>query len=340
MRYEIRAATREDHADLLELSRHLNSVNLPHDSAALQELLDISTRSFSGAIGDPRKREYIFVLRDREKNRAVGTSMVIGQLGRRDAPYIYLDVLNEEKYSATLDKHFVHKVLSIGYSFAGPTEIGGLVMHPEYRGAPERLGMLISYVRFLFIAMHRHWFRDEVLAELLPPLEKDGRSHLWEAVGRHFTDLTYRDADRLSKRNKEFIRGLFPEGDIYASLLSPEAQRVIGEVGKETKGVEKLLRRIGFRYAERVDPFDGGPHFIAETDEVTLVKKSQQLSVAVGVPASKSRSILATWTDAAPYFVALAEPATVEKGRVIVAAETAQSLRLAEGAQTWVLPLE
>ena len=34
---------------------------------------------------------------------------------------------------------------------------------------------------------------------------------------------------------------------------------MIGEVGAQTRGVEKLLRRIGFRYAERVDPFDGGP---------------------------------------------------------------------------------
>ena len=67
-------------------------------------------------------------------------------------------------------------------------------------------------MRFLFIAMHRTDFRDEVLAELLPPLEPDGTSHLWEALGRHFTGLSYREADRLCKRNKEFIRGPVPRG--------------------------------------------------------------------------------------------------------------------------------
>jgi arginine N-succinyltransferase len=206
--------------------------------------------------------------------------MIIAQLGRRDAPYIYVDVIPEERYSQTLDKHFNHTMLKIGYSYNGPTEIGGLIVRPEYREHPDRLGVLISYVRFLFIKMHRDAFRDELLAELLPPLEPDGTSHLWDAVGRHFTDMTYADADRLSKKNKEFIKGLFPEGAIHATLLPKQAQDVIGKVGAQTKGVERMLRRIGFRYAERVDPFDGGPHFTAPTDEVTLVAQSHRVKVS------------------------------------------------------------
>jgi arginine N-succinyltransferase len=130
----------------------------------------------------------------------------------------------------------------------------------------------------LFIAMHREDFRDELIAELLPPLEPDGTSHLWEAYGRKFTGLSYREADRLSRSNKEFVRGLFP-AEIYASLLPEDAQQVIGEVGAETRGVEKMLRRIGFEYAERVDPFDGGPHFAAATDRVTLVAASRERTV-------------------------------------------------------------
>src|SRR5260370_42475356 len=82
--------------------------------------------------------------------------------------------------------------------------------------------------------------------------------------------MTYAEADRLSKKNKEFVKGLFPEGPIYASLLPDDAQAVIGKVGAQTKGVERMLRRIGFRYAWRVDPFDGGPPFTPATGEVTL----------------------------------------------------------------------
>ena len=344
-RYEIRAATHRDQDDLLELAKFLDSVNLPHDATAIAELLDVSERSFSGSIGDPRRREYVFVLRDLVEQRAVGTSMIIGQLGRRDAPYIYVDVMTEEKYSVTLDKYFVHKVLSIGYSFNGPTEIGGLVMHPASRRAPERLGMLISYVRFLWIKMHRAEMQPELLAELLPPLEADGTSHLWEAVGRHFTGLSYREADRLSKKNKEFIRGLWPEGDIYASLLSAQAQEAIGKVGPQTKGVEKLLRRIGFRHAERIDPFDGGPHFVAPTDDVSLVARARRVPITIGEVSSSKRALVAREHDGPPYFVVVASVISEPRGAradapVAIPPETAAHLGLDAGAEAWLLPLD
>src|SRR3546814_4797926 len=50
-----------------------------------------------------------------------------------------------------------------------------LFRSPAYRGAPGRLGKQLSFVRFLFIGRHPTWFRDRVLAELLPPLMTDGR---------------------------------------------------------------------------------------------------------------------------------------------------------------------
>ena len=180
--------------------------------------------------------------------------MIIGQLGRRDAPYIYVDVSEEERYSATLDKHFRHVVLKIGYSYNGPTEIGGLIVSPELP-KEARAPRPAHLVRAL--SLHQdapRAFRDELLAELLPPLEPDGTSHLWDALGRKFTEMTYAEADRLSKKNKEFVKGLFPEGAIYATLLPQNAQDVIGKVGAQTRGVERMLRRIGFRYAWRVDP--------------------------------------------------------------------------------------
>ncbi len=348
--YEIRGAVPADEDQLLEVAGHLNTVNLPADREAIRGLLDHAQKSFTGAIKDPRRREYVFVIVDLPNNRIVGTSMVIGQLGRRDAPYIYVDVFEEERYSATLDRHFRHVVLKIGYSYSGPTEIGGLIVSPEYRKKPEKLGLLISYVRFLYVRMHRDWFRDELLAELLPPLEPDGTSHLWDALGRKFTDMTYAEADRLSKQNKEFIKGLFPEGAVYASLLPQNAQDVIGKVGAQTKGVERMLRRIGFRYAWRVDPFDGGPHFTAPTDEVTLVQRTQQLPVGKVVPAgetreaSTKRALVAVEGPEPPFLRCVYAPFAFsppgEGPTVTLAADTADALRVAPGDSVWLLPLE
>ena len=189
--------------------------------------------------------------------------MIFAQHGSRRAPHVFFDVLEEERYSETLDRHFAHRVLRIGYNYKGLTEIGGLVLLPEFRRHPERLGRSLAYVRFLYLARHRQLFRDEVLSELMPPLEPDGTSLLWESLGRKFTGLTYQEADRLSQTNKEFIRALFPQDPLYATLLPPHVQALIGQVGPETKGVEKMLREVGFSYAHRIDPFDGGPHFHA-----------------------------------------------------------------------------
>jgi arginine N-succinyltransferase len=344
VRYEIRGVDPSDEDQLLSVARHLNTVNLPDDRQAIRELIDVSQQSFSGEIKDAKKREYVFVLVDTKEKLVIGTSMIIGQLGRRDAPYIYFDVLEEQKYSHTLDKHFYHTLLRIGYSYNGPTEIGGLIVLPEYRKAPERLGRIISAVRLLFIASHRSLFRDQLLAELLPPLEADGTSHLWEALGRHFTGLSYAEADFLSKKNKEFIKSLFPDGVVYASVLPKAAQEVIGKVGLQTRGVEKMLKRIGFRHAHRIDPFDGGPHFTAPTDEVSLVvrtKRAQVADIFAGSATPKTRSLFAKELTLSPFIrVVVGETPALAEGGVAVDSESAQHLGLARGDEVITLPLD
>src|SRR4029453_10824881 len=110
----------------------------------IEEIVELSHKSFAGLIQSKAEREYVFVLVDKAEERIIGTSMIMAQLGRRGAPYIYFDVIDEEKYSATIDRHFHHTILRIGYSYNGPTEIGGLVLMPEYRKATEKLGLMIS----------------------------------------------------------------------------------------------------------------------------------------------------------------------------------------------------
>lgn len=348
-KYELRGAMPSDEEAILAIARHLNTVNLSEEREGVGQMLDLAHKSFTNQLKDPKRRQYVFVLVDRGAgDRIIGTSMIFGQLGRRDAPYIYLDVIDEERYSSTLDKHFKHTTLKIGYSYNGPTEIGGLVLDPAYRRVPERLGTFLSYVRFAYIKMHRDWMRDEVLAELLPPLEADGTSHLWDALGRHFTEMTYAEADKLSRRNKEFIRGLFPEGAIYASLLPATAQAVIGKVGAQTRGVEKLLRRIGFRYAERVDPFDGGPHFTAQTDEITLVRDTRRLRIVALLdtpdgPSGRApkRAIVAVEPSGPPWFRSmLAAFEERPDDACAIGRGAAEALGLEVGSEAWVLPIE
>ena len=270
--------------DLQKAAVHLDSVNLPDDRPALAEIIErsIAPRSPAScpspnAASCSSRPGWVTAT---EPGEVVGTSMIFAQHGSRRAPHVFFDVLEEERYSETLDRHVAHRVLRIGYNYKGLTEIGGLALRPEFRRHPERLGRSLAYVRFLYLARHRQLFRDEVLSELMPPLEPDGTSLLWESLGRQFTGLTYQEADRLSQTNKEFIRALFPQDPIYTTLLPPHVQALIGEVGPETKGVEKMLREVGFAYAHRIDPFDGGPHFHARTDDITLVRAARVAQVA------------------------------------------------------------
>ncbi len=302
----IREANPSDIAQIHDVARHLDTVNLPNDRAVLERILDLSARSFAGDV-EPFEREYLFALVDVEQKKIIGTCMTIAQHGTRRSPHVFFDVIEEERYSETLDRYFVHQCLRIGYNYNGPTEIGGLILLPQYRGRPEHLGKLLSYVRFLHIAMHRDRFRDEVLSELLPPLEADGTSTLWESLGRHFTGLSYQEADRLSKDNKEFIRALFPQGPLYTNMMPKPVQQAIGVVGPQTRGVEKMLKQIGFTYAQRIDPFDGGPHYTAATADVTLVKNSKKARVAAvdGADDGRPYGIVAVERDKAPHFVAI-----------------------------------
>jgi arginine N-succinyltransferase len=344
----VRDVAPDDLDGLARAAVHLDSVNLPDDREALRAIIERSCRSFASEL-PVEERCFVFVAVDAPTGEVAGTSMIFAQHGTRRAPHVYFDVLEEERYSETLDRHFAHRVLRIGYNYKGLTEIGGLVVRPEFRRAPERIGRMLSFARFVYLARHRKLFLDDVLSELMPPLEADGTSLLWEALGRKFTGLSYQEADRLSQDNKEFIRALFPQDPLYVTLLPPEVQRLVGEVGPETKGVERMLREIGFTYAHRIDPFDGGPHFQARTDAITLVRQTRRAMVSASA-STPGRSpvgpaLLARERAAPPWFTAVRATVVVpasgpEPVQISVGGEALRLLDVTEGDEIAYLPLE
>src|SRR5262249_10027071 len=155
---------------------------------------------------------------------------------------------------------------------------------------------------------------------------------------RHFTGLSYQEADRLSKDNKEFIRSLFPEGPMYTALMPAPVQAAIGVVGPKTRGVEKMLRAVGFTYAERIDPFDGGPHFTARTDDVTLVKATRRACVVDGEPVDGRAAIVCVERPQAPHFVAALGRAG-GASEVTLAPDLRQALGVRSGDEVGLVPL-
>ena len=279
----LREVTEDDIPGLERLSsiaaeRPPGFLNVPSDPEGWREKISFSQHSFAGKLESPHAGKYIFVAEDTESKHVVGISMAASQHGTKDSPHFYFEVGHEQKFSQTINTGFIHGTLSLKIEYDGPTEIGGLLVDPESRNTPDRVGRQISFVRFLYIGAHRTSFRDHILAELLPPLTKKGKSPLWEAVGRRFTNMDYWEADYLSSKNKEFILSLFPSGTIYVTFLPADARNSIGKVSKETEPVMHMLKKVGFKYLNQVDPFDGGPHLVARTDEVTPIQKVAPLA--------------------------------------------------------------
>jgi len=276
----LRPAKIGDLDQVYELSLLMNFINLPRERETLEKKIYNSEKSFLNAHQDLSKNQFLFVLEDLSSKKVIGISIIHGKHGTEDEPHFFLKVDQENKYSKSLNTGFIHGTLKLGHETNGYTEIGGLVLDGAYRGHKLKLGKALSFIRFLYIGLNKHLFTENLHVELMPPFDKNGRSPLWEAIGRKFLNMEYLDADILSRGNKEFILSLFPRDTIYETLLPIEARDAIGKVGKETLPVKRMLEEIGFQYTNQVDPFDGGPHFRASVSNIKCIKNLKEFKLS------------------------------------------------------------
>ena len=280
--FVIRQANLEDAPTLLKLARLVHSNNLPADQDILRTKLLRSRDSFAGKSRSPLEREFLFVLEDTDTGNMIGTSQVISCISSPGRPHLYFLVRKREHFSEDLATGQVHVTLQLATDETGPTEIGGLILQPAYRGHKAKLGVLLSQIRFQFMALHKEWFNERIIAEMAAPITPDSRNTLWEYLGRRFINLEYAEADRFCRHSKEFITSLFPKGEVYASLLPPEARNLIGKVSPEAQPAKTMLESLGFRYMGHCDPFDGGPYLEAKLSEIPLVQQTRTVKLASG----------------------------------------------------------
>ncbi len=306
--YLIRRAKPDDVPTLLKLAKMVHFINLPADKDIIGEKIARSRRCFlraaemaAGAIppagADAAERNgsasssgsphglaalihqsdlFMFVLEDLSTGGVLGTSQIISRMGGPGHPNLSLQLSKREFFSETLKQGGTHITAKLYLDESGPTEIGGLILQPNLRGHPEKLGRFISLVRFQFVALHRHLFADRIVAEMMGPVSADGYSVFWEYLGRRFINLTYEEADRFCQHSKEFMINLLPRDEIYLTLLPPEARSVVGQVGPETLPARRMLEKLGFEYRDLIDPFDAGPNLEARTDDITIVRDTRR----------------------------------------------------------------
>ncbi len=227
---------------------------------------------------------FMFVMEEQATQGVIGTSQIIAKMGGPGQPNISLQLSRREMFSQSLQTGVTHTIAKMYLDESGPTEIGGLIMQPSFRGHRLKLGRLIAQVRFHYMGLYRHMFSDRVLAEMMGPISADGHNPFWENCTRQFINMTYEEADKFCQETKEFILSLFPREEIYLTLLPPMARSTVGTVGPDTVPAKRMLEKLGFKYHHRVDPFDGGPHLESPTDDISLVKQTRRTKL--GEPAT------------------------------------------------------
>src|SRR3546814_2150032 len=93
--------------------------------------------------------------------------------------------------SQALGRSITLETLAPSNHFDGAAEVGGLIVLPSARGGGA--GRLAARSRYMFMAGHRDWFPDRVMAELRGHQSADGTSPVWEALGRPFYRMDFED---------------------------------------------------------------------------------------------------------------------------------------------------
>lgn len=260
------------HSDLdavLELTRRGGTglTNLPPDRDALERRIVAAER----AILDEKSRSdgAAIMLVAELGGRIAGTGMIFARVGA-EWPFYSYRITRQAAVSRALERSKGQRLLNLVNDFDGETEVGGLFVDPALRGMA--LGQLMARSRYLFMAAHRTWFGERVIAELRGYQDESGRSPVWEALGRHFYDMEFDEADRTGAiHGNQFIADLGPRYPIYISMLPTAAQQALGRPHDDGRPAHAMLLAEGFRDEGYVDIFDGGPTLVASIDAVRTV---------------------------------------------------------------------
>ncbi len=253
----------------------LGMTNLPRDRDKLNAKIEHSLHSFSTELSEPGAEEYFFVLEDLSTNKVGGTSGILAQHITSRAFFYRLETIPTNAKHLSAPKEL--SILTAISATVSASEVCSLYLHPSFRHSG--LGRLLSLSRFLFLAAFRNRFEDKTYAELRGYIDQRQISPFWEAVGRHFCNLSFVELMTQIDQDRTFISEILPKFPIYINLLPKEAQDVIGKTHESTKAALKMLSDEGFTFSNIIDIFDAGPLYIAKTAEIRSVKNSLLVQV-------------------------------------------------------------
>jgi arginine N-succinyltransferase len=276
---------------VLELTRRGGTglTNLPPDRDTLERRIALAERSLEDQ--QARADGAAIILVAELGGAIVATGMIFARVGA-EWPFYSYRITRQAALSRALSRSKAQRLLNLVNDFDGETEVGGLFVDPGMRGMA--LGQLMARSRYMFMAAHRSWFGERVIAELRGFQDSTGRSPVWDAIGRHFYDMEFDEADRTGAiHGNQFIADLGPRYPIYISMLPSTVQNALGRPHDDGRPAHAMLLTEGFRDEGYVDIFDGGPTLVAPIDAVRTIASSREATY-LGNEAGGSPALVAS----------------------------------------------
>ena len=304
--------------------------SLPDDTERLRMRILDSCASFDKDVEAHGPENYFFVLEDLQAQRLVGCSEILATAGFSEPFY---SLRNRHFTSASRELNIEHGVpaLSLCHDLNGHTLLRGF--HIDAALVRTAFSELLSRARLLFIAAHARRFADTVITEIVGFSTDEGQSPFWDAVGKHFFDLPYAEAERLcGLESRTFLAELMPQYPIYVPMLPQAAQACIGRIHPDGQEAFDILEREGFETNSYIDLFDGGPTLYARTSNILSIAQSQTGVVQTGSNVDARGSYLVS-NDSLKNYRAIVAELDVQAGQPVqLSAPMCAALNVTEGS--------
>ncbi|MET0846494.1 MAG: arginine N-succinyltransferase [Pseudomonas sp.] len=328
-----------DLPQLQQLARDslIGVTSLPDDTERLRLKILDSCASFEKDVAVQGPENYFFVLEDLAARRLVGCSEILATAGFNEPFY---SLRNRHFTSASRELNIEHGVpaLSLCQDLSGHTLLRGF--HIDAALVRTAFSELLSRARLLFIAAHSQRFADAVITEIVGYSSEEAQSPFWDALGTHFFDLPYAEAERLcGLESRTFLAELMPHYPIYVPMLPQAAQDCIGRIHPDGQEAFDILEREGFETNSYIDLFDGGPTLYARTSNILSIAESQIGTVLSASCVDGSGSYLVS-NDSLKDYRAIVARLNVQAGQPVgLSAEMCAALNVTDGSPIRLIAL-
>ena len=103
-----------------------------------------------------------------------------------------------------------------------------------------------------------------------------------------------------------------------------------------------MLERIGFRYSNHIDPFDGGPHYEANMSEVSLIRHFRTATLGKELFTEEAAEVLVGVfrEGGSNHFRAVRTPVRWADQDIYLPKEARELLKVKPGERVSVIPFE